>query len=857
MGRSLAGFWLAVAFALLTLSPTPVRAQSTAQTIFDDQLENGWQNWSWATVNLANTSPVHSGTDSIAVTAGPWQALYFENVVEDVNLYGALTFWINGGTTGGQELQVYALLSNVQQSTAYAIPPLKANTWQQITIPVSALGIAGQPDLDGFWIMDRTGTSQPTFYVDDVSLTPSNMPPPSTANLTVDASSKVSTVGSRMFGLNTGVWDFLLDTPDTVSALGPIGIKALRYPGGSESDDFDWSTDHEAGETFNWTGNPGLFANLVEQTASDAYVCVNYGSGTPQMAAAWVAWANAAPGSTTEIGLDSMGTDWKTAGYWASLRAAAPLAVDDGLNSLRQNHPAGYGFKYWEIGNEIYGSWENDQHGVSGSGLTGVAHDSTTYASAFGQFSAAMRAVDPSIKLGAVVVEGEDAYGTGLNPVPNPAEGGTLHSGWTPVMLATFKSLGITPDFLSFHRYPQTGLPSDYVALFDASTWQADATALRTMVTDYMGDAGTNVELDSTEDNSCNAVYKQSTSLVGGLYYADSFGSALSTEFAANLWWNMHQGSVADTTSEVYGWRTFGDFGILASGDRTDTPANTPYPTYYGARLCADWASVGDSAVASSTSYEQLSVHGMLKQNGHLSLLVVNKSASTDITGSVSLQGFSTTGATEVYSYGKTNDTGQTGLTTSTAAIDGSTFSYSFPSYSMTVIDMPFGHAMASGLQMVSAPFDYSGTSIGTLLGAGTTLYVWDSSAFDYAATPSTPADTFHLGTGYWVKMPAGVTLETMGTPAPTTGPFTIALQKGWNMVGDPFTSPVTISSLEVDTLSSTTPVLITKSSLVSLPLYAFNGTGYVAESSTDTIDPYAGYWVYATQACNLVIPAP
>ena len=37
----------------------------------------------------------------------------------------------------------------------------------------------------------------------------------------------------------------------------------------------------------------------------------------------------------TVIGTDSMGRDWKTAGYWAGLRASSPLAKDDGLNFLR------------------------------------------------------------------------------------------------------------------------------------------------------------------------------------------------------------------------------------------------------------------------------------------------------------------------------------------------------------------------------------------------------------------------------------------------------------------------------------------------------------------------------------------
>ncbi len=61
-----------------------------------------------------------------------------------------------------------------------------------------------------------------------------------------------------------------------------------------------------------------------------------------------------------------------------------------------------------------------------------------------------MKAVNPNINIGAVAIPGEDSYPaqeTVINPVT-----GLSHSGWTPVMLATFKSLGIYPDFLIFHQ---------------------------------------------------------------------------------------------------------------------------------------------------------------------------------------------------------------------------------------------------------------------------------------------------------------------------------------------------------------------------------------------------------------------
>lgn len=840
------------AAAMLACIPLPAKAQSTSQAIYGDALENGWQNWSWATVNLSNTSPVHSGHDSISVTAGPWQALYLANSVQYAYNFDAVTFWINGGPVGGQKLQVLGLASETEQ-TAVPIGPLEANTWQQITIPLSALGIAGRPDFDGIWIEDSTGTTQPTFYVDDISLTPGTTPPPTSASLTVDAAAPIRTIDSRMFGINTGIWDSLLSSPSTLTLANDIGLRALRYPGGDVSQEFDWTTDKTTGDSDAWVANPGLFGKVVQSTGASAYVTANYGSGTPQMAAAWVAWANASPSSTTAIGIDSMGRNWHTAGYWASLRAASPLAVDDGYNFLRLGQTTPLGFVYWEIGNEDYGTWETDLHGTAGSGLIGVAHDPTTYANAFAQFVSAMRAVDPNIKIGAIAITGEDSYSNGLNPVPNPAENNELHSGWTPVMLATFKKLGVTPDFLFYHRYPQAnGDANDYVALYDASLWNSDAANLRMMLTDYMGTAGNNVELDATEQNLISDTpVKETTSLVGGLYYAESFGSLAATEFNANLWYTLHNGSVDDGDPTEYGWREFADFGILASGDRSDTPANTPYPTYYGAKLCDTWTSPGDTVLTSTSDDPELAIHAVRKQNGHMALLVVNKSPETNITGDIALSGFSPAGSATTYSYGETNDTSQTGLTTSTT-VAGSAFSYTFPAYSMTVIDMPFGHTFGAGLQMVSAPGDYTGDPLGSLLGTGTKACVWDPAKLEYDITPTAPADTFHLGTGYWVDLSASATITSMGTVAPAGVPYSIALSPGWNMIGDPFASPVGVGTLTVEDSSaqaatSTTP----------LAIYGYSGGKYVEETASDSLEPYVGYWIYVPRVSTLVVPAP
>jgi hypothetical protein len=141
------------------------------QAIYTDSLQNGWVSYGWATtIDYNNTSPVHGGAKSIAVTMGSGnQALYVHHNAFDSTPYTHVSFWIHGGTSGGQQLQVQAELGGAAQ-TAFPLPALAANTWQQFTIPLTALGAAGEPNMDGVWIQDRSGAAPPTFYVDDMSL---------------------------------------------------------------------------------------------------------------------------------------------------------------------------------------------------------------------------------------------------------------------------------------------------------------------------------------------------------------------------------------------------------------------------------------------------------------------------------------------------------------------------------------------------------------------------------------------------------------------------------------------------------------------------------------------------------------
>ena len=512
--------------------------------------------------------------------------------------------------------------------------------------------------------------------------------------ITVDPAQVVRTVDERVFGVNAVMWDTQTASAQTLSLLQAADIRTIRIPGGSLSDEYHWRTNTTAANTWTWSAGFDSFTQLITGLKASAFVTVNYGSGTPEEAAAWVAYANASEASSAStlnavIGTDAKGYNWQTVATWANLRAAKALALNDGMNFLRLNRPSAIGLKYWEIGNENYGTWETDQQAVP--------HDAYTYAVRAKAYSTKMKAVDPTIKIGVVAVVGETDYANGNTShlVTNPRTG-LVRSGWTPVMLSTLKALGVTPDFLIYHRYEQApaadtpGNPeSDARLLQAAKTWAADAANLRQQLTDYLGAAGAGVELVATENNSVyNKPGKQTTSLVNGLFLADSVGQLLQTEFNALVWWDLRNGQETsnNNSAALYGWRNYGDYGILSG-------SSEPYPTYYAMKLLTNFARGGDTIVRATSSSDLLGVYAAKRLDGTLSLLVINKDPANTLNASLTLTGYNPPARAQVCAYGipqdnaaKLGGSGSVDVATGSMAIAGSTFTASFAPYTAAVI---------------------------------------------------------------------------------------------------------------------------------------------------------------------------
>ena len=167
-----------VALALLLAALPPAGTWAAPQLIYDDGLAASWSDWSWAQHDLGATAPVHSGAHSISVTYGAWTGLYLHHPGVATAGFTKLAFFIHGGTSGGQQLQVYVDRAG-DPSGAHgpevALPQPSANAWALIELPLADLG-AANTTITGITWQGTSGGAQPTLYLDDIALASDESP---------------------------------------------------------------------------------------------------------------------------------------------------------------------------------------------------------------------------------------------------------------------------------------------------------------------------------------------------------------------------------------------------------------------------------------------------------------------------------------------------------------------------------------------------------------------------------------------------------------------------------------------------------------------------------------------------------
>jgi alpha-L-arabinofuranosidase len=575
---------------------------------------------------------------------------------------------------------------------------------------------------------------------------------PASTTTTVNVSAGGNTTTDNLVGVNLAWWDPNLMTAQTQSLVEAAGLNIFRFPGGSASDDFHFNSD------FNYT-DPNAnsipqFAQFEDSVGGSGVITVDYGSGSPQEAEAELAYLCGSPSDKTVIGNgiewnDSTSSwetvNWQTVGYWASLRAATPLAQNDGLNFLRIGQAAAFtGMTYWEMGNEIYIPEEIDHHGTPANGVsTGAAHDPATYA----QFCATFSAFVTADKLLPSILVGIDSG--------DPT--GATDNNWTKDVLQDGLADGFVPGFISDHSYMEApGTESDSFLLNDTVSdpssildWSTRYAAYETLLTQTLGSSKTAaIKVMATEYNSVSYnPGKQTTSLVNGLFVADSIGSLMQTGYTAGLVWDLRNGYLTDNnnSSTLYGWRELGDYGLLGGPTTNDPPDTGPYvayPSYFAVQLASQVVQSGGTVLSATTDYSGLSTYAVLEPNGHVDLMVINKNPDAQVGDQISLAGFTPGSTAEVWQYGEAQDyaqsqsaTGQSSLANfdTTISFTNGSFRYVFQAYSMTVIDLAPALPVLVSAAAAAIPNPVQGTStqlsaLGSVNGSGSGLtYTWSA----------------------------------------------------------------------------------------------------------------------------------
>ncbi|MEM7324479.1 MAG: glycoside hydrolase family 44 protein, partial [Actinomycetota bacterium] len=176
---------------LVATAPTPADAvEPGAYVLYDDEIRNDFDNWSWAVVDTEHTETVASGDYAVSVDAGPWEAFFLGKITNDpLPLYGTLRFELHGGTS--DSTIGVRMLSRTGESESIPITPT-AGSWQSVTIDLAEFG--GFSSFSGVWFDNLDENPRPTYYVDDVRVVAGDAPPAAAGpELRVDLGSRTLT----------------------------------------------------------------------------------------------------------------------------------------------------------------------------------------------------------------------------------------------------------------------------------------------------------------------------------------------------------------------------------------------------------------------------------------------------------------------------------------------------------------------------------------------------------------------------------------------------------------------------------------------------------------------------------------
>lgn len=163
--------------------------------VYDDSIQTGFTDYSWAEHSVNEEGTVHTGTQSIRFAPQEDRSLYFySDRIISTKEFEKLQLWVNGGSAGGQEVKVVLTAGGqaVQEIPLTDVlgGAIPAGVWTKAEILLPGLNLPGQI-FDGIRIAGTTSGSQAALYLDDIALIKKYIAPPTVLEVRMDRSQLV------------------------------------------------------------------------------------------------------------------------------------------------------------------------------------------------------------------------------------------------------------------------------------------------------------------------------------------------------------------------------------------------------------------------------------------------------------------------------------------------------------------------------------------------------------------------------------------------------------------------------------------------------------------------------------------
>lgn len=427
-----------------------------------------------------------------------------------------------------------------------------------------------------------------------------NTPVTATATVTiatavsVDSSSAGPAVTDQLLGMNLAAWFDVASTtnePAIQAAFQSAGIKAVRWPGGSWSDDYNWETNTECGSTANSNDDFASFVNnLAVPTDLDVALTADYGTGENCTG----------PGDPAE------------AASWAADALTLGVTVS-----------------HMTVGNEEYGSWETDNHTLQ--------HDAATYAAAVAGSSGYYALIKKSSP--------NTLVGVDVNPGNSPA--------WDPIVLADapydfveYHYYPETPGQESDSFIVNQAAQNLTTEINTIKTELATAGKPNTPI--YVGEIG------GPYSNPGKQSWSITQGLYAGQVLGEMMNAGVS-RLTWWIGFGNCNGQAGNLSTSLYGWQNFGAYNVFSDGTEDSTcpdagPMGTMSPTARAFQLFSNVAVNGETVLTPTVTGDTTDVVAYAAtHSGGTALVLFNRNETTPQTVVVTVSGkTSSTGVTMI-----------------------------------------------------------------------------------------------------------------------------------------------------------------------------------------------------------------